>query len=111
MDEFRRLREQLELEMSDRFDNQDEILDNLSNTIKTFQDTMKIVGQTVFWFKFPLHIAFAVGFWGFGVLGFWVKDGKRGLGSKDEVKANTFEGEFSRVIFWSKTRHTNLDLS
>jgi len=48
MDEFRRLREQLELEMSDRFDNQDEILDNLSNTIKTFQDTMKIVGQTVF---------------------------------------------------------------
>ena len=48
MDEFRRLREQLELEMSERFDNQDEILDNLSNTIKTFQDTMKIVGQTVF---------------------------------------------------------------
>lgn len=44
MDEFRRLREQLELEMSERFDNQDEILDNLSNTIKTFQDTMKIVG-------------------------------------------------------------------
>ena len=49
MDEFRRLREQLELEMDERFDNQDEILDNLSNTIKTFQDTMKIVGQTVFW--------------------------------------------------------------
>ncbi len=48
MDEFKRLREQLELEMSERFDNQDEILDNLSNTIKTFQDTMKIVGQTVF---------------------------------------------------------------
>lgn len=44
MDEFRRLREQLELEMFERFDNQDEILDNLSNTIKTFQDTMKIVG-------------------------------------------------------------------
>ena len=48
MDEFKRLREQLELEMSERFDNQDEILDNLSNTIKTFQDTMKIVGKTVF---------------------------------------------------------------
>jgi hypothetical protein len=48
MDEFRSLREQLELEMDERFDNQDEILDNLSNTIKTFQDTMKIVGQTVF---------------------------------------------------------------
>jgi hypothetical protein len=48
MDEFKRLREQLELEMDERFDHQDEILDNLSNTIKTFQDTMKIVGQTVF---------------------------------------------------------------
>ena len=43
-----RLREQLELEMDERFDQQDEILDNLSNSIKTFQDTMKIVGQTVF---------------------------------------------------------------
>jgi len=34
--------------MDERFDHQDEILDNLSNSIKTFQDTMKIVGQTVF---------------------------------------------------------------
>ena len=46
--EFQKLREQLELEMDERFDHQDEIIDNLSNTIKTFQDTMKIVGQTVF---------------------------------------------------------------
>lgn len=44
MEEFMRLREQLELEIGDRFEHQDEIIDNLSNSIKTFQDTMKIVG-------------------------------------------------------------------
>ena len=49
MEEFMKLREELELEMDHRFDAQDEILDNMSNTIKTFQDTMKIVGSTVFW--------------------------------------------------------------
>ena len=48
MEEFQKLREELELEMDRRFDAQDEILDNMSNTIKTFQDTMKIVGSTVF---------------------------------------------------------------
>ena len=48
MDEFKKLREELELEMETRFEQQDEIVDNLSNSIKTFQDTMKIVGQTVF---------------------------------------------------------------
>ena len=37
----------LENEMDDRFVSQDEIIDNLSNSIKTFQDTMKIIGQTV----------------------------------------------------------------
>ena len=42
-----RLRESLEHEMSERFENQDEILDNLSMSIKTFQDTMKIVQETV----------------------------------------------------------------
>jgi hypothetical protein len=45
--EFLRLREQLEHEMSTRFETQDEILDNLSQSIKIFQDTMKIVGETV----------------------------------------------------------------
>jgi len=35
--------------MDDRFVSQDEIIDNLSNSIKTFQDTMKIIGQTVIW--------------------------------------------------------------
>ena len=47
MREFMRLRESLEHEMSERFENQDEILDNLSMSIKTFQDTMKIVQETV----------------------------------------------------------------
>jgi predicted nucleic acid-binding Zn-ribbon protein len=40
MDEFRRLKETLELELFARFETQDEIIDNLSNSIKTFQDTM-----------------------------------------------------------------------
>lgn len=47
MIEFQKLRETLENEMDDRFTSQDEIIDNLSNSIKTFQDTMKIIGQTV----------------------------------------------------------------
>lgn len=47
MIEFQKLRETLENEMDDRFLSQDEIIDNLSNSIKTFQDTMKIIGQTV----------------------------------------------------------------
>ena len=47
MIEFQKLRETLENEIEDRFLSQDEIIDNLSNTIKTFQDTMKIIGQTV----------------------------------------------------------------
>lgn len=46
MIEFQILRETLENEMENRFLSQDEILDNLSNSIKTFQDTMKIIGQT-----------------------------------------------------------------
>lgn len=45
--EFLILREQLEHEMATRFEDQDEILDNLSLSIKTFQDTMKIVQETV----------------------------------------------------------------
>jgi hypothetical protein len=47
MAEFARLRETLEHEMDERFHNQDEIIDNLSLSMKTFQDTMKIVGETV----------------------------------------------------------------
>ena len=40
MIEFQKMRETLECEMEDRFLTQDEILDNLSNSFKTFQDTM-----------------------------------------------------------------------
>ena len=47
MIEFMKFREQLEHEMEHRFESQDEIIDNLSLSIKTFQDTMKIVGETV----------------------------------------------------------------
>ena len=52
MAEFMRLRERLEHEMEERFDSQDEIIDSLSQSIKTFQDTMKIVGETVCWSGF-----------------------------------------------------------
>lgn len=45
MDNFYRMREQLEAEMDDRFDAQDEIVDNLSNSIKTFQDTLHKMGE------------------------------------------------------------------
>jgi hypothetical protein len=48
MDEFQKLREELEFEIECRFDNQDEILENLNTCLKAFQATMKIVGQTVF---------------------------------------------------------------
>ena len=49
MIEFMKFREQLENEMHERFEAQDEIIDNLSQSIKTFQDTMKIVCETVCW--------------------------------------------------------------
>ena len=42
--------------MATRFETQDEILDNLSQSIKIFQDTMKIVGETVCWDLFALLI-------------------------------------------------------
>lgn len=47
MIEFQKMREELENEMEDRFVTQDEIIDNLSNSFKTFQDTMKIIGKTL----------------------------------------------------------------
>ena len=47
MIEFQKMREQLESEMDDRFTTQDEIIDNLSNSFKIFQDTMKIIGKTL----------------------------------------------------------------
>ena len=63
MIEFQKLRETLENEIEDRFLSQDEIIDNLSNTIKTFQDTMKIIGQTVIWWlqrKKPIFIHLSI---------------------------------------------------
>ncbi len=47
MEEFVKMKEDLEAEMSSRFSHQDEIIDNLSNFIKTFQDTLKVVGKNV----------------------------------------------------------------
>ena len=47
MDEFTKMKEDLEAEMGSRFTHQDEIIDNLSNFIKTFQDTLKVVGKNV----------------------------------------------------------------
>ena len=47
MDNFYKMREELEQEMGDRFDAQDEIVDNLSNSVKTFQDTLKKMGENV----------------------------------------------------------------
>ena len=44
MIEFQKLRETLENEMDDRFASQDEIIDNLSNSIKTFQEHHRRVG-------------------------------------------------------------------
>ncbi len=47
MEEFAKMKEDLEGEMGGRFAHQDEIVDNLSNFIKTFQDTLKVVGTNV----------------------------------------------------------------
>lgn len=47
MEDFSKLKEDIEAEMSSRFTHQDEIIDNLSNFIKTFQDTLKVVGKQV----------------------------------------------------------------
>ena len=34
----------LEKEMHNRFEHQDKIVDNLSNIVKTIQDTLKVIG-------------------------------------------------------------------
>ena len=47
MEEFDKLKGDLEGEMGSRFAHQDEIIDNMSNFIKTFQDTLKVVGKNV----------------------------------------------------------------
>lgn len=47
IDEFTHIAVNLEKEMNNRFDHQDHIVDNLSNIVKTIQDTLKIIGKDV----------------------------------------------------------------
>ena len=39
--------EGIQKEMDNRFEHQDKIVDNLSNVVKTFQDTLKVIGGDV----------------------------------------------------------------
>lgn len=43
---FSSMRTKLEDEMDERFDKQDEINDNLSNYLKTYQETLRIIGES-----------------------------------------------------------------
>ncbi|KRW98745.1 hypothetical protein PPERSA_03880 [Pseudocohnilembus persalinus] len=45
IDEFHHVVDNLQSEMDNRFDHQDKIIDNLSNIVKTFQDTLKVIGK------------------------------------------------------------------
>lgn len=47
VDDFNQMKEDLEGEMDNRFTHQDEIIDNLSNFLKTYQETLKIIGKDV----------------------------------------------------------------
>ena len=47
MEDFSKMKDDLEAEMGSRFAHQDEIIDNLSTFIKTFQDTLKVVGKNI----------------------------------------------------------------
>lgn len=46
-EEFLHIADNIEKEMDNRFDHQDKIVDNLSNMVKTFQDTLKVIGSDV----------------------------------------------------------------
>ncbi len=46
-EDFEKMKENLEFEMEGRFAHQDKIIDNLSNFIKTFQDTLKVIAKDV----------------------------------------------------------------
>ena len=39
------LKDEIYYEMNNRFDHQNEIIDNISNFLKTFQDTLKVIGK------------------------------------------------------------------
>lgn len=45
--ELQTLKDQVFMEMDNRFAHQNEIVDNISNFLKTFQDTLKVVGKDV----------------------------------------------------------------
>ena len=46
-DEFLHVTNNLAKEMDNRFEHQDQIVDNLSNVVKTIQDTLKVIGKDV----------------------------------------------------------------
>jgi hypothetical protein len=46
-EDFAKMKNDVEAEMSSRFAHQDEIIDNLSRFITKFQDTLKVVGKNV----------------------------------------------------------------
>lgn len=47
IEEFGFIANNLEKEMNNRFEHQDKIVDNLSNVVRTIQDTMKLIGKDV----------------------------------------------------------------
>ena len=47
IEEFNHVATNLEKEMHNRFEHQDKIVDNLSNIVKTIQDTLKVIGTKI----------------------------------------------------------------
>lgn len=45
MSDFQEMRDDLESEMDSRFKHQDELVGNLMKIVKTFQETLKVVGK------------------------------------------------------------------
>jgi len=44
IEEFKHVANNIEKEMDNRFEHQDKIVDNLSNIVHTFQNTLKVIG-------------------------------------------------------------------
>lgn len=45
IDEFHHVVSNLQSEMDNRFEHQNQIIDNLSKVVKTFSDTLKVIGK------------------------------------------------------------------
>jgi len=45
IEEFHHVTNNIEVEMNNRFDHQDKVVDNLSTMVKTFQNTLKVIGS------------------------------------------------------------------